>query len=164
MANAINTKTAQRRPLDFQDLSAVLADLDDLEAAEAAGTLTRHGNWSLGQNAGHIAALIEQSLDGFRFKAPLTVRVIFTAGKKFFLGRPFPSGIQLQGPSRMLLPEGEVSTAEGCGALRTQIGRVLSGERMTQRSPIFGKLTHEQWVGLHCRHANLHLSFLDPGA
>lgn len=48
--------------------------------------------------------------------------------------------------------------------LRRQIQRVQDGERFTQASPIFGKLSHEQWVNLHLKHAELHLGFLDPGA
>ena len=35
-------------------------------------------------------------------------------------------------------------------------------QRMKHPSPVLGKLSHEQWEQLHCRHAELHLSFLHP--
>ena len=159
----VNTKAAPRRDLDFQDLQAILADLDRLEAAEQAGTLVQHGNWTLGQNAAHLGDFIQQSFDGFRFKAPIVIKLLFTGLKPVFLGRPFPSGIKLRGSSQTLLPQDTVSTEEGLELLRKQIGRIQNGEQMTQPSPLFGKLRHEQWVLLHRLHANLHLSFLDPG-
>lgn len=159
----VDTKSAPRRDLDFQDMQAVLADLDSLEAAERAGTLIQNGNWTLGQNAAHLGDFIEQSYDGFRFKAPIVIRLLFTGFKPLFLGRPFPSGIKLRGSSQTLVPQDGVTTEEGLGLLREQIGRIKKGEQITQLSPLFGKLSHEQWVMLHRLHANLHLSFLDPG-
>ena len=39
----------------------------------------------------------------------------------------------------------------------------MGEERFTHDSPIFGKLTHEQWITLNAGHATLHLSFLDLG-
>jgi hypothetical protein len=160
----INTKDAPRRDLQFADLNAILADLDRLESAENAGTLIQNGNWSLGQNAFHIADIIEQSLDGFRFSAPLPIRVAFRIMRPFMMGRPFPAGIALKGNSLTLIPDPAITTEQGLAKLRTQIQRIIGGERMTLASPIFGKLSHEQWVTLHCKHADLHLSFLDPGA
>jgi len=161
--DAINTKKAPRRKLQFADLSAILADLDRLEAAEASGRLVRNGNWTLGQNTHHVADLIGQSIDGFRFSAPWPLRVIFRILRPLMLGKPIPAGIGLKGQSLTLIPDEEISASQGLGELRDQIKRITGGERMTQPSPIFGKLSHEQWVSMHCRHAELHLSFLDPG-
>ena len=46
--------------------------------------------------------------------------------------------------------------------LGRSIDRVLSGARMEAPSPIFGPLTHAEWMALQCRHSELHLSFLHP--
>jgi hypothetical protein len=43
---------------------------------------------------------------------------------------------------------------------RQQIGRIRGGERMTQECSVDGPYSHEQWVQIHLRHAELHLSFL----
>jgi hypothetical protein len=33
---------------------------------------------------------------------------------------------------------------------------------MTATSPVLGRLSHEQWVQFHCRHAEMHFSFMHP--
>ena len=161
--SAVNTKDAPRREVQFQDLNAILPDLDRLEAAERAGTLVRHGNWTLGQTTHHIADVLEQSIDGFRFSAPLPQRVLFRLLRPLILGRPFPAGIKLSGSALTLIPDASITMEQGLAELRAQILRVQEGQRITIPSPIFGRLSHEKWVRLHCRHAELHLSFLDPG-
>ena len=159
----VKTKTAPRRDIQFSDLGAILNDLDRLEAAEKAGSMVQNGNWSLGQISDHVAGLIEQSLDGFRFKAPVPIRILFTTLRPILFKRPIPAGIALRGQSRMLIPESGISSEQGLGELRSQIKRLQDGAKMTHPSPIFGRLDQDQWTGLHLRHAALHLSFLDPG-
>jgi hypothetical protein len=44
--------------------------------------------------------------------------------------------------------------------LRQQVARIRAGERMTQECSAEGPYSHEQWVYIHLRHAELHLSFL----
>ena len=161
--SAVDTKKATRRNIRFEDCSSILADLDRLESAEKAGTLTRHGNWTLGQITHHLADLIEQSIDGFRFSAPAPIRMIFRLLRPMILGRPFPTGIKLKGQSATLLPAPDITSEQGLAALRTQIQRLEEGAEMNEPSPLFGRLTHAQWMDLHRRHAELHLGFLDPG-
>jgi hypothetical protein len=36
----------------------------------------------------------------------------------------------------------------------------LKTEPQRHPSPFFGTLTNEEWDALHCRHAELHLSFI----
>jgi len=159
----VKTKTAPRREIQFSDLGSILNDVDRLEAAEKAGSLVQNGNWSLGQITHHVADLIEQSLDGFRFKAPAPIRILFTTLRPILFKRPIPAGITLRGQSRVLIPEPDISSEQGLSELRAQIKRLQDGAQMTHPSPIFGRLDQEQWMGLHLRHAALHLSFLDPG-
>lgn len=158
----INTKQASRREVHFQDLNSILPDLARLEAAERAGSLVRHGNWTLGQITHHIADMMEQSIDGFRFSAPTPVRVIFSLLRPVILRKPFPAGIALKGESATLIPGASITMEHGLAEFRAQILRVHEGQRITVPSPIFGRLSHDQWARLHCRHAELHLSFLEP--
>ncbi|MCB9847896.1 MAG: DUF1569 domain-containing protein [Phycisphaeraceae bacterium] len=164
MSQPVNTKTASRREVRYQGFDDILKDLDRLEAADREGVLIRHGNWTLGQNTHHLADTMEQSLDGFRFTSPLPLRVLFRILRPMVLSRPFPKGIKLTGSAATLIPDTSITSEQGLGELRRQIQRVQDGERFTQASPIFGKLSHEQWVNLHLKHAELHLGFLDPGA
>ena len=159
----VKTKTAPRRDIQFSDLGSILNDLERLEAADKTGSLVQNGNWTLGQISHHLADLIEQSLDGFRFKAPALIRILFTLLRPVLFKRPIPAGIALRGKSRVLIPDSGISSEQGLGQLRAQIKRLQDGAQMTHPSPIFGRLDQDQWMGLHLRHAALHLSFLDPG-
>ena len=44
--------------------------------------------------------------------------------------------------------------------LRRVLDRLDRGERMEQRSPAFGAMSHDEWLRLHLGHAQLHLGFL----
>jgi hypothetical protein len=45
--------------------------------------------------------------------------------------------------------------------IRAAIGRMKT-ESTRFPSPFLGELTRDQWDQLHCRHCELHLSFLIP--
>jgi hypothetical protein len=57
-----------------------------------------------------------------------------------------------------------VSLEEAAAYIKRQIARVRGGERMTQECSFEGPYTHEQWVYIHLRHAELHLGFLAIGS
>ena len=54
-------KVPGRRPLRFESIDQVLAEVDRLVEAERAGQLKRLGNWTLGQVLGHLAVWAEYS-------------------------------------------------------------------------------------------------------
>jgi hypothetical protein len=165
MTTGVKTgKVTGRRTLHLKSLDDVLADLEQLEAAHSAGTLRTLGNWSAGQVFAHLAMLFEFSIDGFPFKAPMPIRFVGPAFKKRALREGgVPAGIKLSGPAvEALIPPDDVSFEQGMQRLRAMIDRVKGGERMTQRSPIFGSMTHDEWTMLQLNHCALHLSFLQP--
>lgn len=153
------------RTINLDSLEALAEELDRLESASAAGTLRRTGSWSLGQCCQHIGKFFNGALDGFDGKAPLPLRVL----AKMFIKRkalgpePMPGGINLPAAASALLPDPDISDEAGLAFLREPIARVGRGERFKHPSPLFGKLTHEQWMTLQLKHAALHLGFLDPG-
>jgi hypothetical protein len=64
------------------------------------------------------------------------------------------------------LPGGTVGTEiipsnDGLGRFRAAMER-LRRQCPTIDNPAFGKLTHEQWIQLNLRHAELHLGFQVP--
>lgn len=158
----INTKTAPRRDVHFRTIEDVAADLDRVESAPAAGTLTTTGNWTPGQICEHVAILMECAVDGFPSKAPAPIRWLITAlyKKKALSGKPMPAGFKIPNQAAFLRPGDQTSDADGIARLRRIIGRVHAGERFTHPSPVFGKLTHDQWVTLQSGHAGMHMSFL----
>jgi len=160
MAGDVATDKAERRSLEFATVADLRREIDRLVAADNAGTLRTTGNWSAGQVFQHVGDLIRYSYDGFPFKAPLLIRVVGRLLKSRALSRPLPSGLRLRGASRVLIPGDGVATERGAAALRSQLDRIDAGKRMTQRSPIFGGLSHDQWLRLHLRHGALHFGFL----
>ena len=52
----------------------------------------------------------------------------------------------------------ELSTDDGLRRFREAFTR-LRQTAPTKSNPVFGPLTHEQWIALNLRHAELHLSF-----
>ncbi|MFI4882205.1 MAG: DUF1569 domain-containing protein [Phycisphaerales bacterium JB064] len=166
-ATPVDTKTATRRDLRFASFDEVAADLDRLEAAMNTGTLAATGNWTPGQVFDHLAKFLQFAYDGFPSKAPPPVRWIARMMLKKKAANsedPIPSGFKLPKQASALLPREDMSDQQGLEYLRSQVARVQNGEKMTQPSPLLGRLTPEEWVTLQRKHMALHLSFLDPGA
>lgn len=166
-ATPVDTKTATRRDLRFASFDEVAADLDRLEAAMNAGTLTATGNWTPGQVFDHLAKFLQFAYDGFPSKAPPPVRWIARMMFKTKAANsedPIPSGFKLPKQASALLPREDIRDQQGLEYLRSQVARVQSGEKMSQPSPLLGRLTPEEWVTLQRKHMALHLSFLEPGA
>lgn len=162
----VDTKTARRRPLAFANFDEVSQDLDRLEAAMDAGTLTNTGNWTAGQVFDHTGKFLQFAYDGFPSKAPPPVRWIarmMLKKRATETEEPLPSGFKLPKQASALLPRDGVTDAEGLAFLRQQVARVHAGEKFTRPSPLLGSLTHDEWLTLQRKHLALHLSFLDPG-
>ncbi len=151
-----------RREVVYGSLADLKADLDVVEAAHNAGTLRALGNWSAGENFDHCGKFMECALDGFPSGPPAVVRWILTLlfKKKAMAGGSPPPGYKIPAQAGYLIPDEGVTFEQGLARWRGALARIDSGEKMTHDSPIFGKLTHEQWEKLQCGHATLHMSFL----
>lgn len=148
----------ERRELSYHKLSEVLEDAELLAKGEYRTT----GNWSFGQIMWHLGATYEASFRGFAFKAPWWAR-LFVAPfmKNRLLNNPMKSGFQLSDAAAPLIPSDELTTEEGLEKLRAAL-KLFETESPTQPHPLFGKMTSDEWVQLHLRHAELHLSFVWP--
>jgi len=90
--------------------------------------------------------------------------VRLVAKKKALSGEPLKPGIRLPKGATELVPPVGTTFEAGYGALRGMVDRVLGGEKMTHPSPLFGTLTHDEWVTLQLGHCSMHLSFIDLGS
>jgi len=161
----VNTKKANRRSLSFASLNDVLADLDAIEAAHSAGTLSTTGNWTPGQILWHCASAFEASIDGFPadIKVPISLRILGKLIKKKATapGGEAPTGFKIPPNfAAVFQPASDVTFEQGLSKMRDVIKKVVGGTRMEQPSPIFGTMSHEQWTNLHIGHCQMHLSFL----
>ena len=154
-------KAAGRRTLRFESIDQVMAEVDRLAAAERAGRLRRLGNWTLGQTLAHLAAWVEYGYTGAPLKVPFFIRWFLRLQKRKFLYGPMRPGAKIPGVEGGTLATDPVPFEEGLEHYR----RVL--EQLRIQAPmapniILGALTHEEWIALNLRHAELHLGFLLP--
>lgn len=159
---AANSSKVQRRSVSLPSIPDALAEIDRIVAAEHGGTLRRLGNWSAGQNFHHIAAWINYAYDGYppSLRPAWIIRLIArTFMKRKFLKGPMPGGMRIPRVPGGTFATEETPTAVGAAELRRALER-LQAECPTRENLLFGKLTHDEWIQLNLRHAELHLGFL----
>jgi hypothetical protein len=112
---------------------------------------------------GHLAAWTSYSYDGYppQLKAPWFIKVILKMMKNKFLRGPLPVGRKIPGIEGGTMATEVISTDEGTARLKKAWER-LRKSPPTKPNIIFGPMTHGEWMKLHMRHAELHLSFFVP--
>lgn len=163
-ASSIDTRTAERRALQFSSIDEILKDVERILAAERAGTLRHTGNWTLGQILGHLAAWINYSWDGYPPEAtpPWLIRVAIKLFRNRIINHAMTPGLRLGRTPGGTLGTEPYSTEEGARRYREALTRLKRGEAPRFHSPALGRLTEDERLALNCRHAELHLSFLHP--
>jgi len=76
------------------------------------------------------------------------------------IARAFRPGFKNPTEASILEPDAAVSFDAALVYLKDQLSRIRNGEQMTQQCSVEGPYSHEEWVYIHLRHAELHLSFL----
>jgi len=153
---------AARRRLEFHCFNCLRGELDRLEAAGEAN-IRAVGRWTPGQVVQHLAEVVTRSIDGFEFEGPRLVRMLRPVLRLTMMGRPMPSGVKLKGAMTAMVPPPSIRFDNALANLRRELDRA-ERERMTAKSPVFGRMTHDDWANLHLRHAELHLGFLHPSS
>jgi hypothetical protein len=151
----IDTKAVEdRRAVRFTTIGEIVADA---EALDRATRIRASGNWTPARIVEHVADWIEHSIDGCGARMPDDVRKRARARRDELLEGGFPAGIPI--PGDRLQPPKQVSWSDALKHLRRAVGRT-ERERMEGDHPTLGPLSHEQWIRFHCRHAELHFSFV----
>lgn len=154
----VNTKTAPRRKLELANLDAVVSDAEQRVAAQAGTT----GNWSLGQILEHVAIVMEKSMDGFESKLPnFVVRLVGRFFlKNYFIKNGMTPGFRLKGPAvQEIIPQSEIDPQAALEHLRVVAGR-LKNETNRASHPFFCNMTQDESNKINCRHAEMHMSFI----
>jgi hypothetical protein len=81
--------------------------------------------------------------------------------KRRFLTKPMAPGWQLKNESAAALVPPLIDWDAALAHFRRAIARRKAEEKCAPNA-VLGPLTREEWTQLHCRHAELHLSFLVP--
>ncbi len=159
----VNTKqVTKRRQLHFETIADILRDVEQLAAvsSETGESICAEGNWTPAQIVEHVTFFVDGAIDGFSFQAPLVFRIMGKFLRNGILNKPMKPGIKLPANMRVVLPDPEATWDDAVAALRNAVGRVESGERMTQPSPLLGAMSREDWVKMNCRHAEMHFGFM----
>jgi hypothetical protein len=151
------SKVQNRRQLHFDTISDILADVERLNE----GKVKPLGNWSGGQVLTHLAVVMKGSLDGTEFRFAWPLRLLGRLLKRRILTKGMTPGFQLKGRAADGLVPPPTSWEEGLHTFRQAVHR-LQTESKREPSPFLGAMTREEWDQLHCRHSELHLSFLVP--
>lgn len=155
-------KGGPRREVRLAGLEDLLEQADLIERAEREGRARPLRTWSPGQNLQHVARFMACSIDGFPpvpWWMPAAGRVVRLVMGRRFLERPPPEGFRLP-PGTAFLPDDSVTASEGASALRDVVDRVRGGASFLGSSPVLGRLSRDEWIELHLRHAELHLGFV----
>lgn len=155
-------KVKNRRQLRFHTIGDLLADVERIVESDRAGRLSQTGNWSAGQIFGHLATWMNYAYEGYPIRPPWFIRFLLRMKKKKFLRDGMPAGVRIPGAPGGTFGTEALSTDEGAGRLREALQRLESGEPVKFDSPAWGPMTNAERIGINLRHAELHLSFLDP--
>jgi hypothetical protein len=101
------------------------------------------------------------SIDGMPMRFSWPLRLLGRLLKKRVLTKGMSPGFQLKGRAAEVLDPPATSWEDGLHLFREAVRRQQS-ETKREPSPFLGAMTREDWDRLHCRHAELHLSFLTP--
>ena len=147
---------ADRRALSFSDLDEVMPEVDWLLEGH-----TTTGHWSLGQICNHLGTWIQCSVEGFPEQAPWLLRQTVgpMARRRVLDTGVMPEGIKL--PEKYLPNHGLDSRAEA-EALRATIRFFAAHAGRLADHPLFGSMSHDEWIRYHAIHCAHHLSFALP--
>jgi hypothetical protein len=153
-----------RHTVRLQTIDDLAAEVERVRAAADAGRVRPLGNWSTAQVLWHLGKLMELSFEGFSWRyrrGPIWLtRTIRVLAWRWMIRMALRPGFQNPPEAAVLEPAAALSVDEAVAYLQRQMERICNGERMTQAAGVEGPYTHEQWVYIHLRHAELHLSFL----
>lgn len=149
----------ERRATHYDALSDAVADAERL----LASGYDRAGRWTLAQVACHLATVIEMSRRGFPWYLPWPL----TAFARWFAMGPVLRRevfrIRMPAP-QFLQPPVDADDRAGVDRLRAAVALFEGPGDTVFPSPVFGRLTREQWRQVHLWHCEHHFSFLVPRA
>ena len=103
---------------------------------------------------------MDMAVDGTDVRVPFYIRWFAPLLKNRMLNKPMRPGFQL--PKQVvdkIVPSGDVDSQDALQHLERAVERLKTEEHREPHLAL-GRLTRQQWDLLHCRHAELHFSFV----
>ena len=147
----------ERRPLQFENLDAIMPDVDRL--LQGHSTV---GNWTLGQICEHLATVLKRVVD-LPASTPTdpSLRVSDEQKRQVFTSGQIPEAMPM--PGTLATPDA-VDATEGAAQLRQALAYYQGSPGPVADHRLFGPLSKAEWdrmMNIHCAH---HLSFALPKA
>lgn len=147
----------EQRLLTFTGYADIIKEIENLKKKG----YRKGGSWTLGQVCRHISYYYRGSLDGFARMLPWILRA--TVGKmmlkKYISGeRRKPGGATA--PDSVYPPDAD--DTEGIREALELLKRLEANRGPLHPSALFGEMTEDQWLKMHCAHSAHHLGFLIP--
>ncbi len=157
-----NNNAHLRRVLRLESMEEALAEAERVVGADRAGRLRRMGNWTTGQALGHLAAWMNYGFDGYPVPTPPAELVARAQARKpTAIREGLRAGVYIPGVEGGTAGTDAMEADEGLRRYRAGWARLSAGTP-THAHPFFGSLTRDEWLLLHLRHTELHLSYLHP--
>jgi hypothetical protein len=156
---AIETRRVKnRRDVRYANFDEFLADAETI----AGGPVRQLGNWTLAQIFDHLARSMNVSVDGTHERFPWPLRIALRLVRKRIIGSPLKPGYRVpENVAILLRPDIHVQLRESLWKLRSATIRFQNASTFPPH-PAFGVLTRDEYRTLALRHAELHLSFIEP--
>jgi hypothetical protein len=94
-------------------------------------------------------------------RMPWLLRMLIPLFKRSFLDKRLPAGMRIPGTKDGTFGVDVLPTDKALGELRRAFQR-LAAQCPARPNPVFGEMSHEDWIKLNLRHAELHQSFFLP--
>lgn len=147
-----------RRKLYFDSVDDIYRNAEKL----AAGPHAQLGNWSLGEVCDHLVKSLDSATDDNQFRPNLLLRTIGPLLRNRMVSQPMSPGFRMPvGMQPFFMPSADSSVDESLPRLKIAVDRFKAAD-LPDRSPTFGKMSRDDWHNFHCRHAEMHLSFIVP--
>ena len=151
-------KPALARQLRFETLDDILAEAKRIAEHSDAPT---NGSWTPAQTLWHVGRFMRASVEGYPTTVPFFFRLIGPLFKKRSITKGFTPGIKLpsQAAEHMVAKPG--TTMEEALEMIVPWTEKAKAEGFLDKNPMFGPMTRDEWVALHCRHAEMHFGLID---
>lgn len=152
------SKPTLARKLKFTTLDDILVEAKRIAAQP---NTTSRGTWTLAQNIWHVGRLIKAGVEGYPAKVPVVLKWIGPLFKKRATTQGFKPGFKLprQAAGHFVAPS--ETTMEQAMEMIGSAVQGASDKGFLPKNPILGPMTQQQWVNLHCRHAEMHFGLIE---
>ena len=151
------TMNPDRRPLQYENLDAIMPDVERLLAGHSTV-----GSWTLGQICEHLATVTKRAVDlPASTQHDPSSRLSDEQKRQVFATGQLPEGMPL--PLMLKTPDA-VDASEGAKQLREVLAYYQGSPGPVAPHRLFGPLTKGEWDRLVCIHCAHHLSFAIPQA